>query len=158
MKEKYLKDAQNEYIKRLSRYTKIEIIEVDDEKAPEKLSKQQELIVIQKEGEKILKRVPSDSYVIVLDLKGEMVSSTNFSDKINSLMLEGKSNITFIIGGSLGVGKEILKKADYSLCLSMMIYPHQIAKIILLEQVYRGYKIINGETYHKWRKQLTLQI
>ncbi len=149
LKEKYLKEAINEYKKRLSRFCNIEIIEVDDEKAPDNLSEALELQIKKKEGEKIIKKLRDNSLLVVLDLKGEQPTSEGLAKKLNSFFISGKSDISFVIGGSLGLDEDLVTKADYNLCLSNMTFPHQLARVILLEQVYRGFKIINGETYHK---------
>ncbi|EPR09564.1 23S rRNA (pseudouridine(1915)-N(3))-methyltransferase RlmH [Ruminiclostridium papyrosolvens] len=149
LKEKYLKEAISEYSKRLSRFTEVEFIEVDDEYAPDSLSEAQESQVKLKEAEKILKRVKQGSYVILLDLAGEQITSLGFSAKLENIMLSGNSHITFIIGGSLGLDQNLINTADYRLCLSKMTFPHQLARVILMEQVYRAFKIIKNETYHK---------
>lgn len=149
LKEKYLKEAISEYSKRLSRFAEVEIIEVDDEYAPDSLSEAQESQVKKKEAEKILKRVKQGSYVILLDLAGEQITSSGFSAKLENIMISGNSHITFIIGGSLGLDQSLISIADYRLCLSKMTYPHQLARVILMEQVYRAFKIIKNETYHK---------
>ena len=149
LKEQYLKMAVNEYSKRLSRYCKLDIIEVMDEKTPEKLSITQEILIKQKEGQKILKYIKDNSYVIALEIKGEMVTSEILADKISKLGLEGKSNITFVIGGSIGLCENILKRANYKLSFSSLTFPHQLMRVILLEQVYRSFRINAGEPYHK---------
>lgn len=149
LKEKYLKDAVGEYSKRLSRYCKLNIIEVMDEKTPEKSSEKEENMIREKEGKRILKHLNEGNYIIALDLKGNMISSVVFARKVEQLALAGNSSITFIIGGSLGISREILQKSNYKLCFSKMTFPHQLFRIMLLEQVYRGFKIIKGEPYHK---------
>lgn len=149
IKEKYLKDAIAEYSKRLSRYCKLEIIEVADEKTPDQASEAVEENIRDKEGERILKHIRDDMYVITLEINGKMLSSEELADKINSLGLQGKSSIAFVIGGSIGLGREVLRRSDYALSFSRMTFPHQLMRVILLEQVYRGYRIINGEPYHK---------
>lgn len=149
IKEKYLRDAIAEYSKRLSRYCKLEIVEVADEKTPDQASEAVEENIRNKEGERILKHIRDDMYVITLEIGGKMLSSEEFADKINSLGLQGKSSIAFVIGGSIGLGKEVLRRSDYALSFSKMTFPHQLMRVILLEQVYRGYRIINGEPYHK---------
>ena len=149
IKEKYLRDAIAEYSKRLSRYCKLEIVEVVDEKTPDQASEAAEENIRNKEGERILKHIRDDMYVITLEIGGKMLSSEEFADKINSLGVQGKSSITFVIGGSIGLGKEVLRRSDYALSFSKMTFPHQLMRVILLEQVYRGYRIINGEPYHK---------
>ncbi len=149
LKENYLKDAQKEYLKRLSRFCKVQVTEIEEEKAPESASPAQEEKVRQKEAERIKKAMNKNTTTIVLALEGQELTSVGFSDQIKGLMLDGKSDVTFIIGGSTGLDPTIIKEADYRLCLSKMTFPHQLARIILLEQVYRAYKILNNETYHK---------
>ena len=149
IKEKYLKDGIAEYSKRLSRYCKLEIIEVADEKTPDQASETVEEQIRDKEGERILKYLKDDMYVITLEINGKQLSSEELADKMAALGLQGKSNIVFVIGGSIGLGREVLKRSDYALSFSKMTFPHQLMRVILLEQVYRGYRIINGEPYHK---------
>ncbi len=149
IKEKYLRDAVAEYSKRLSRYCKLEIIEAADEKTPDQASETVEENIRAKEGERILKYIKDDMYVITLEIAGKMLSSEEFAGKIESLGVQGKSSIAFVIGGSIGLGKEVLRRSDYALSFSKMTFPHQLMRVILLEQVYRGYRIINGEPYHK---------
>ena len=120
-----------------------------DEKAPENLSHAQELIVIQKEGQGILKYMKEDTYVIALAIQGKQLSSEDLANFLNDLGIKGRSNIAFVIGGSLGLSDEVLKRADYKLSFSPMTFPHQLMRVILLEQVYRGFRIIKGEPYHK---------
>ena len=149
IKEKYLRDAIAEYTKRLSRYCKLEIIEVADEKTPDQASETVEEQIRDKEGERILKYIRDDMYVITLEIGGKMVSSEELADKINMLGIRGQSSVAFVIGGSIGLGREVLKRSDYALSFSKMTFPHQLMRVILLEQVYRSYRIINGEPYHK---------
>lgn len=149
IKEKYLRDAIAEYSKRLSRYCKLEIIEVADEKTPDQASETLEEQIRSKEGERILKYIRDDMYVITLEIGGKMLSSEEFAKKIETLGVQGQSSIAFVIGGSIGLGKEVLKRSDYALSFSKMTFPHQLMRLILLEQVYRGYRIMNGEPYHK---------
>lgn len=149
IKEKYLKDAIAEYSKRLSKYCKLEIVEVADEKTPDQASETVERQIRAKEGERILKYVKDEMYVITLEINGKMLTSEELADKINTLGIQGKSSIAFIIGGSIGLGEEVLRRSDYRLSFSRMTFPHQLMRVILLEQVYRGYRIINGEPYHK---------
>ena len=149
IKEKYLKDAIAEYSKRLSRYCKLEIIEVADEKTPDQASETVEENIRNKEGERILKHIRDDMYVITLEIGGKMLSSEELAQKIETLGIQGESSIAFVIGGSIGLGKEVLKRSDYALSFSKMTFPHQLMRVILLEQVYRSYRIMNGETYHK---------
>lgn len=149
IKEKYLRDAIAEYSKRLSRYCKLEIIEVADEKTPDQASRTVEDAIRSKEGERLLKYIRDDMYVITLEIGGKMLSSEEFAEKIEILGVQGKSSIAFVIGGSIGLGKEVLKRSDYALSFSKMTFPHQLMRVILLEQVYRGYRIMNGAPYHK---------
>ena len=149
IKEKYLRDAIAEYTKRLSRYCKLEIIEVADEKTPDQASETVEEQIRDKEGERILKYIRDDMYVITLEIGGKMVSSEELADKINMLGIRGQSSVAFVIGGSIGLGREVLKRSDYALSFSKMTFPHQLMRVILLEQVYRSYRIINREPYHK---------
>ena len=149
IKEKYLKDAIAEYSQRLSRYCKLKIIEVADEKTPDQASETVEEGIRAKEGERILKYIKDDMYVVTLEISGKMLSSEELAEKINSLGLAGKSSIAFVIGGSIGLGKEVLSRSDYALSFSKMTFPHQLMRVILLEQVYRSYRIISGSPYHK---------
>lgn len=149
IKEKYLKDAIAEYSKRLSRYCKLEIVEVADEKTPDNASDTVEDAIRDKEGERILKYVKEDAYVITLEIAGKMLTSEEMAEKIEKLGVQGTSHIIFIIGGSIGLGKEILMRSDYALSFSKMTFPHQLMRVILLEQIYRSYRIINHEPYHK---------
>lgn len=149
IKEKYLRDAIAEYSKRLSRYCRLELLEVADEKTPDQASEVVEKNIRDKEGERILKHIRDDMYVITLEIGGKMLSSEELAEKIESLGIQGKSSIAFVIGGSIGLGEEVLKRSDYALSFSKMTFPHQLMRVILLEQVYRSYRIINGEPYHK---------
>jgi len=149
IKEKYIQMGIDEFKKRLYRYCSLNIIEVSDEKAPESLSDKEMEIVKQKEGERILSKIPLNSYVIALAIEGKSLSSEEFSEKIQSIMIDGINNITFIIGGSLGLSKEVLNKSHFKLSFSKMTFPHQLMRLILLEQIYRGFKIMKGEPYHK---------
>ncbi|OUP85517.1 23S rRNA (pseudouridine(1915)-N(3))-methyltransferase RlmH [Lachnoclostridium sp. An169] len=149
IKEKYLRDAIAEYTKRLNKYCKLEIIEVADEKTPDQASGTVEENIRTKEGERILKYIRDDMYVITLEIAGKMLSSEEFAEKVETLGIQGKSSIAFVIGGSIGLGKEVLKRSDFALSFSKMTFPHQLMRVVLLEQVYRAYRIINGEPYHK---------
>ncbi len=149
VKEKYLRDAIEEYKKRLSKYCKLEIQEVQDEKTPDAASENQENLIRSKEGERIMKYLRDDAYVITLEIGGKMLDSLEFSKKIENLGIQGKSHIIFVIGGSIGLGDEVLKRSDYALSFSKMTFPHQLMRMILLEQIYRGYRIMAGEPYHK---------
>lgn len=149
IKEKYLKDAIAEYSKRLSKYCKLDIIEVSDEKTPDQASETVEEGIRSKEGEKILRYIKDDMYVITLEIAGKMLTSEELAERIEKLGIQGKSSIAFVIDGSIGLGKEVLKRSDYALSFSKMTFPHQLMRVILLEQVYRSYRIMNGEPYHK---------
>lgn len=149
IKEKYLKDAIAEYSKRLSKYCKLEIIEVADEKTPDNASAVVEEQIRAKEAERILKYVKEDAYVITLEIQGKQLTSEELADKIEKLGVQGTSHIMLIIGGSIGLGEEVLKRSDFALSFSKMTFPHQLMRVILLEQIYRSYRIISGEPYHK---------
>ena len=149
IKEKYLKDAIAEYSKRLSKYCKLEIVEVADEKTPDQASENVERQIRQKEGERILRYVKDDAYVFTLEIGGTMLDSVAFAKKMETLGIQGNSHLIFIIGGSIGLGEEVLRRSDYALSFSKMTFPHQLMRVILLEQVYRGYRIIEGAPYHK---------
>ncbi|RAK20544.1 23S rRNA (pseudouridine1915-N3)-methyltransferase [Anoxybacillus vitaminiphilus] len=149
LKEKYLKQGIDEYAKRLSAYAKVEILEVLDEKAPEELSDNEVELVKQKEGERILAKIAPDAYVIALAIDGKMRSSEEFAKQIDQLATYGRSKIAFIIGGSLGLSKQVMQRADEALSFSKMTFPHQLMRLILLEQIYRAFRINRGEPYHK---------
>ena len=149
IKEKYLRDAIVEYSKRLSRYCKLEIIEVADEKTLDNASETVEEMIRQKEAERLLKYIREDAYVITLEIGGKQLTSVEFSEKIEKLGIQGTSHIIFVIGGSIGIGKAVLEKSNYALSFSKMTFPHQLMRVILLEQIYRGYRIMAGEPYHK---------
>ena len=147
--EKFYTDAVKEYAKRLSRYCKLDIIEVADEKTVENASENVDLMIKRKEGDRILRNVPDDSYVIAMAIEGKMMTSVELSEKINDLAISGRSSITFIIGGSLGLAPEVMARADYKLSFSKMTFPHMLFRVMLLEQIYRSFRIINHEPYHK---------
>lgn len=149
IKEKYYTEAVKEYAKRLSRYCKLNIIEVADEQTPDGAGPALEEQIRQKEGQRILKNLKEDSYVIALAIQGKKLSSEAFAGKLEQLAISGKSHITFLIGGSLGLSGEVLSRANYLLSFSDMTFPHQLMRVILLEQVYRCYRIIHHEPYHK---------
>lgn len=149
VKEKFYRMAIDEYIKRLGRYCKPEIIEVADEKTPDNASAHEVVLIKDKEGERILKNIRKDGIVIALAIEGKMLSSEQLADKISQLGVKGESHIQFIIGGSLGLSEKVLKEADMLLSFSKMTFPHQLMRVILLEQIYRSYRIIQGEPYHK---------
>ncbi|MEE1255837.1 MAG: 23S rRNA (pseudouridine(1915)-N(3))-methyltransferase RlmH [Lachnospiraceae bacterium] len=149
IKEKYYRDAIAEYAKRLSRYCKLDIIEVADEKTPDKASEVVEEQIKQKEADRILKNIKDDTYCIALAIEGKKMDSVTMARHVEQLGLMGKSNLAFVIGGSLGLHKSVLQRADEKLSFSDMTFPHQLMRVILLEQIYRCYRIINGEPYHK---------
>lgn len=149
IKEKYMTMAIQEYSKRLSAYCRLEIIEVKDEKVPEKLSDQQRLKAIQAEGKRIILFLKDDEILVTLEINGDQMDSVGFAEKIETYTVQGKSQITFIIGGSLGLSPEIIRRSDWSLSFSKMTFPHQLFRVMLLEQIYRAFKIIRRETYHK---------
>lgn len=149
IKEKYFVDAIKEYNKRLSRYCKLEIVEVADEKTPDKASDAEERQIKEKEAARIIKALKSDSYTIALAIEGKQLDSSDLSEKVERLGINGVSHITFIIGGSLGLDSQILNQADELLSFSKMTFPHQLMRVILLEQIYRSYRIMNNEPYHK---------
>lgn len=148
-KEKYWNDAIAEYAKRLSRYCKLELVEVADEKTPDGASEKLEEQIKRKEGQRALDKIPADAYVLALAIEGKMPDSVGLSRKLERLGIEGKSHLVFVIGGSLGLAKEVLDRADEKISFSAMTFPHQLMRVILLEQVYRSYRIMNGEPYHK---------
>ncbi|MHA6260954.1 23S rRNA (pseudouridine(1915)-N(3))-methyltransferase RlmH [Sporosarcina sp. CAU 1771] len=149
LKEKYLKMGIDEFTKRLQPYAKMNIVEVADEKAPESLSEADMEIVKKKEAERILAKTGASDYVIALEIGGKMKTSEELAASLESLMTYGRSKVTFIIGGSLGLHDSVLKRADELLSFSKMTFPHQLMKLILLEQVYRAFRIMKGEPYHK---------
>lgn len=148
LKEKYLKDAAKEYTKRLSRYCKLTVTELNDEKIPDKLNASISDDIKSKECNNILRHIKKDSYTFALDLNGKQYTSEEFSYEINNLSMT-TSNITFIIGGSLGLTKELLSYCNKKICFSKMTFPHQLIRIFLLEQIFRAFKISSGETYHR---------
>ena len=149
LKEKYLVDGIAEYKKRISKYAEVNEIVLKDEPIPDKSNDTIDNDIKIKEGKKIIENIPQNSFVITLDLKGHMLDSVELANKIEEIKTYNNSHIVFIIGGSLGISKEVLTKANYSLCFSKMTFPHQLMQVILLEQVYRAFKINNNETYHK---------
>ena len=149
LKEKYLKQGIDEYLKRLTAYAKVEIIEVPDEKAPEILSETEMEQVKQKEGERILAKISPDTHVIALAIEGKMKTSEELADGLDKLATYGKSKIAFVIGGSLGLSSDVMQRANESLSFSKMTFPHQLMRLVLVEQVYRAFRIIRGEPYHK---------
>ncbi|MEW4241639.1 23S rRNA (pseudouridine(1915)-N(3))-methyltransferase RlmH [Priestia aryabhattai] len=149
LKEKYLKQGIEEYLKRLSSYAKVEIIELADEKAPENLSESEMEQVKQKEGERILAKISDDTHVIALAINGKQKSSEELAKEIDSLATYGKSKVAFVIGGSLGLSSEVMKRSNAALSFSKMTFPHQLMRLVLVEQIYRAFRIIRNEPYHK---------
>lgn len=149
IKENYFTDAIKEYTKRLSRYCKLEIVEVADEKTPDGASEAFEQQIKEKEGERLLKAIKDDVYLIALAIDGKMYDSVGFSQKIEQLGIQGTSHIGFVIGGSLGLADSVLKRSAERVSFSKMTFPHQLMRVVLLEQIYRGYRIAKGEPYHK---------
>lgn len=149
IKEKYLKDAIDEYKKRLSRFATVEITELSDEKIPDNPSKAQMDIVLKKEGDKILEKIGASDFLITLCVEGKNLSSEELAHKISDICLMGNSTITFVIGGSLGIREDIKNLSKLKLSFSKMTFPHQLMRVILLEQVYRSFKINANEEYHK---------
>lgn len=149
LKEKYWTDAVDEYSKRLSKYCDIEIKELKETRLPDKASVADEQKVIYEEGQTILANIKDNSYVITLEIKGKQLSSEELAEKMHQLPLEGRSDITFVIGGSLGLSKEVSQRSDFKLSFSKMTFPHQMMRVVLLEQVYRAFKINRNEAYHK---------
>lgn len=149
IKEKFYQQAIDEYKKRLSRYCKLQIIEVPDEKTPDKASAKEEELIKRTEGERILKHIQDQAYVIGLAIAGKSYDSVAFSDRIKTLGVSGKSQLVFVIGGSLGLDEAVLKRCNEKISFSAMTFPHQLMRVILLEQIYRGYRIMNNEPYHK---------
>ena len=149
LKEKYWTDAVAEYSKRLGRFCTLKITELKEDRLADNASPADEEKVKATEGTSILKAIDGDAYVIALDVRGKELSSEKLAEKVETLALDGKSNLAFIIGGSLGLSQEVLARADYRLSFSPMTFPHQMMRVILLEQIYRSFKIIRNETYHK---------
>lgn len=149
IKEKYFRDAVAEYQKRLSKYCRLDIIEVADEKTPDKASDLLEEQIKQKEADRILKNIKENAYCIALAIDGKKRDSVNFAGHIEKLGLSGKSNLVFVTGGSLGLHESVTRRADEQLSFSDMTFPHQLMRVILIEQIYRCFRIINGEPYHK---------
>jgi len=149
IKEKFFRDAISEYSKRLSKYCNLEIIEVSDEKTSENASDTEISLVKSKEGERILKHIKEKDFVIALAILGKQLDSVAFSKYIENLGISGQSSIAFVIGGSLGLSDEVMKRSDYQISFSEMTFPHQLMRVVLLEQIYRGMRIMNNEPYHK---------
>ena len=149
VKEKFYRDAISEFTKRLSRYCKMDIVEVADEKTVEDASETEIRLVKEKEGDRLLKNIKDDAFVVCLCIDGKQLSSEGLSEKIEKLGIQGTSHIIFVIGGSLGLSDEVIKRANYKLSFSPMTFPHQLMRVILLEQIYRAFRIMNHEPYHK---------
>lgn len=149
VKEKYYREAVAEYVKRLSKYCRFEVVEVEDEKTPDKAGGQMEMLIKEKEADRIMKYIKNDAHVVTLEIRGSKMDSEAFADKLVKLAVYGKSHIQFIIGGSLGLHHKISDRADEKISFSDMTFPHQLMRVILTEQIYRGYRIMNGEPYHK---------
>lgn len=149
VKEKFFREAVEEYEKRLGRYCKLEIREAADEKTPDGVSGTQREQILLREGERILRFLPADAYVVTLEIEGRKFTSETFAGEIERLGISGVSHIVFVIGGSLGLHNTIKKRADLAVSFSDMTFPHQLMRVVLLEQIYRAYRIINGEPYHK---------
>lgn len=149
LKEKYLIQGINEYVKRLGAYAKMELIEVPDEKAPENLSEAEMLQVKEKEADRILAKIKEQEYVFALAIDGKNPSSEDFAKQINQLGIQGKSQLVFVIGGSLGLSNRVLKRSNTQISFGKMTYPHQLMRMILVEQIYRTFRINRNEPYHK---------
>ncbi|MDD5823362.1 MAG: 23S rRNA (pseudouridine(1915)-N(3))-methyltransferase RlmH [Firmicutes bacterium] len=149
LKEKYWTDACNEYLKRIGGYCKINVVELKEAKLPKNASAADEQAVIEKEGESILAKIGDNDFVFALEIEGKQLDSVEFSKKLSGVFAQGRSTVDFVIGGSLGLSNAVKNRADYGLSFSKMTFPHQMARVILLEQVYRAFKIAGGETYHK---------
>lgn len=149
IKEGFYREALSEYQKRLSRYCSLEIREVEDERTPDGISDTEKEQILNKEGGRIEKLLPESAYVVTLEIEGKSLSSEAFAQKVADLGLRGHSHIAFVIGGSLGLHNSIKKRADLAVSFSKMTFPHQLMRVVLLEQLYRAFRIINGEPYHK---------
>lgn len=149
LKERYWTDAVGEYSKRLKSYCNLEIVELKESRLPDKAGPAEEQAVKEAEGEEILKKIRSGVYVVTLEVKGRMLSSEKLAEKVEKLAIDGVSNLVFVIGGSLGLSEAVSRRADFKLSFSEMTFPHQMMRVILLEQLYRSFKIIRNETYHK---------
>lgn len=149
LKEKYLQQGIDEYTKRLRPYANVDIVEVSDEKVPETMSANDMEAAKNKEGERILGKINRDAYVITLEIEGKMLTSEELADKMDGLATHGKSKLVFVIGGSLGLGDAVRKRSDFALSFSKLTFPHQLMRLVLLEQVYRAFRIMRGEPYHK---------
>ena len=148
-KERYWLDAIREYEKRLSRYCRLELLEVADEKTPDGAGENLNRQILDKEGKRLLAKIAEDDFVITLEIQGKMPDSVELSQRLEQWGVQGKSSLVFLIGGSLGLSEEVRKRSNYALSFSRLTFPHQMMRVILLEQIYRAYRIMNGEPYHK---------
>lgn len=149
LKEKYLRDASAEYIKRLGAFCKLNIIEIDEYRCPDKPSAAQISEVLADEGRRILSKIPQHAYTFAMCIEGKQMQSTELAQKLSELSINGTSHIVFIIGGSWGLSDEVKARANYRLSMSKMTFPHMLARIMLLEQIYRSMSILSGGEYHK---------
>ena len=149
VKEIYFRNAIEEYAKRISKFADFRLIEVADEKTPESSSKQEQRLILEKEGKRILEKIPADSYLFATAIEGKQFTSTEFAGMLEKLTVDGNSSFTFLIGGSLGLMEELKEMAKQKISFSEMTFPHQLMRVILSEQIYRAFKIINHEPYHK---------
>lgn len=149
IKESFFREAFAEYLKRLGRYARTEILEVPDEKTPDHASAKEEEQILDKEGKRLMSLIGERDYVIALAIEGKSMDSVQFSGRLSALMGSGRSTVDFVIGGSLGLSREVMKRADESISFSRMTFPHQLMRVILAEQIYRAFRILNGEPYHK---------
>ncbi|HBT19888.1 MAG TPA: 23S rRNA (pseudouridine(1915)-N(3))-methyltransferase RlmH [Peptococcaceae bacterium] len=149
IKEKFYKEAADEYLKRLKKFTKVKVIEVKDEPIPSNLSPGDKQKILEAEGERIIRHIKDDTYVIALNISGEEISSEKLASRLQQLFLGGTSRLTFIVGGTLGLSSSVLLRSHWQLSLSKLTFPHQLARVILLEQIYRSFTIINREPYHR---------
>ena len=149
LKERYWREAVDEYVKRLGRFGKAQVVEVPDEPAPERLSPAQERLVMEKEGRRLLEKIPPDAFVMTLEVEGKRLTSPGLSQLLAQKQVEGKSRFVFVIGGSLGLAPEVRRRGDFALSLSDLTLPHQLARVLLAEQIYRSFKLQTGEPYHK---------
>ncbi len=149
LKEKYWTAAVNEYLKRLSAFGNVSVVEISEEKTPKHAGSAEEAKIRKAEGERILAKINDGDYVITLEVEGKPLSSVELSEKLDDILLKGHSKIAMVIGGSTGLGDNVRRKSDFALSFSKMTFPHQMMRVILLEQVYRAFKISRGETYHK---------
>ena len=149
IREQFYKDAVAEYAKRLSKYCTFEVVEVADEKTPDKASDALNEQIKEKEGKRLLEKIKEDAFVCTLEIKGKAMESVEFANLIDELSIHGKSNLVFVIGGSLGLHSSVMKRSDAAISFSKMTFPHQLMRVILSEQIYRAFRIIHGEPYHK---------